>query len=143
MGTGDIGPWGWFVLGGVLLVAELLLPGVFLLWLGLAAFATGGLVWLADLAWQGQVLAFAGLAVLAVVAGRLAARGGGSDRPFLNRRADAQVGRVFTLDEPIVAGAGRVHIDDSVWRVTGPDLPAGAKVIVLRVDGAVLVVGTA
>ncbi len=63
-------PRGWFVLGGVLLVAEILLPGAFLLWLGLAALATGALAWLVVMGWQIQVLAFAALAVICVLIGR-------------------------------------------------------------------------
>ncbi len=139
----DFSPWGWFVLGAGLLVAEVLLPGAFLLWLGLAALATGAVAWLVVVGWQVQVLAFAALAVVAILVGRriTPAPGAASDRPFLNRRAEGQVGRVFTLDDPIVEGTGRVRIDDSVWRVAGPDLPVGAKVIVLKVDGTVLVVG--
>lgn len=139
------GPWGWFVLGGLLLVAEIVLPGAFLLWLGLAALATGALAFLVMVGWQAQVLAFAALAVAAILIGRriTPAPGAASDRPFLNRRAEGHVGRVFTLDEPIVEGSGRVRIDDSVWRIEGPDLPVGAKVIVLKVDGTVLVVGAA
>ncbi|GGF45249.1 membrane protein [Azorhizobium oxalatiphilum] len=136
--------WAWFVLGGVLLVAEIILPGAFLLWLGLAALVTGFIVLAAAVSWQMQIVAFALLAVVAVVIGRqVSARARPSDHPFLNRRADGQVGRVFTLEEPIVGGTGRVRIDDTIWRVDGPDLPAGAKVIVLKTDGAVLVVGAA
>lgn len=140
-----IDPWGWFVLGGVLLVAEILLPGAFLLWLGLAALATGALALLVVVGWQIQVLAFAALAVASILIGRRVspAPGAASDRPFLNRRAESQVGRVFTLETPIVEGSGRVRIDDSIWRITGPDLPAGAKVIVLKVDGTLLVVDAA
>ncbi len=139
------GPWGWFVLGGVLLVAEIVLPGAFLLWLGLAALVTGALAFLVLAGWQVQVLAFAALAVAAILIGRriTPAPGAASDRPFLNRRAESHVGRVFILETPIVEGSGRVRIDDSVWRIEGPDLPTGAKVIVLKVDGTVLVVGAA
>jgi inner membrane protein len=60
------------------------------------------------------------------------------DLAFLNRRADAFVGRVFTLERPIVDGSGTIGIDDTVWRVTGPDAPAGSKVKVTRVDGVAL-----
>lgn len=135
-----LGPWAWFVLGGVLLVAEIAVPGTFLLWLGLAALATGALSYVADLAWQGEVLAFAALAVVAVLVGRKVspAPGKASDRPFLNRRAQAFVGRVFTLEEPITGGTGRVRIDDTVWRVAGPDASAGTDVRVVGVDGTVL-----
>ena len=62
------------------------------------------------------------------------------DQPFLNRRADAVVGREFTLEKPIVAGSGTVKIDDTIWRLSGPDSPAGSRVKVVRADAATLVV---
>ena len=71
--------------------------------------------------------------------GALARSVGGTDRqPFLNRRDGGYVGRVFTLDKPIVDGVGTVRIDDTVWRVTGPDMPAGKRVRVEHADGAML-----
>ncbi|MFG1299533.1 NfeD family protein [Xanthobacter sp. V3C-3] len=141
----DLGPWAWFVLGGVLLVAEIAAPGAFLLWLGLAALVTGALAYVVDLSWQGEVLAFAALAVVAVLVGRRIspAPGRASDRPFLNRRAEGFIGRVFTLETPIVGGVGRVRIDDTVWRIEGPDIAAGHDVRVVAVDGVVLRVASA
>ena len=62
---------------------------------------------------------------------------------FLNRRSDALVGRVFTLDKPIMDGSGTVRVDDTIWRVSGPDCPAGSKVKVVRADGASLTVEAA
>lgn len=140
LGGVSLGPWSWFILGGVLLVAEIAAPGVFLIWLGLAALATGALAYGVELSWQGEVLAFAGLSVVAVLVGwKLAPKPGkASDKPFLNRRAQAFVGRVFTLEEPIVGGAGFVRIDDTIWRVAGPDLAAGREVKVVAADGALL-----
>lgn len=136
----DLGPWAWFVLGGVLLLAEIAAPGAFLLWLGIAALVTGVLAYVIDLTWQMEVLIFAALAVVAVLVGRRVAPAPGkaSDRPFLNRRAEGFLGRVFVLDEPILAGVGRVRIDDSVWRIEGPDTAAGQAVKVVAVDGATL-----
>ncbi|MCL8381488.1 NfeD family protein [Xanthobacter aminoxidans] len=136
----QLGPWAWFVLGGVLLVAEIAAPGAFLLWLGLAALVTGAVAYTVALAWQVEVLVFAALAVVAVLVGRRVspAPGKASDRPFLNRRPDGFVGRVFTLDAPILGGVGRVRIDDTVWRVEGPDVAAGHDVRVTGTDGATL-----
>lgn len=141
----DLGPWAWFVLGGVLLVAEIAAPGAFLLWLGLAALVTGALAYVVNLAWQGEVLSFAALAVVAVLVGRRIspAPGRASDRPFLNRRAEGFIGRVFTLETPLVGGVGRVRIDDTVWRIEGPDMAAGEDVRVVAVDGVVLKVAPA
>ena len=64
-----------------------------------------------------------------------------AERPFLNRRAEGYVGRVFTLDKPIVDGIGTIRIDDTVWRVSGPDCPAGSRVKIARADGAQTVDG--
>ncbi|MFG1214022.1 NfeD family protein [Xanthobacter flavus] len=135
-----LGPWAWFVLGGVLLVAEIAAPGAFLLWLGLAALVTGAVAYTVALTWQVEVLVFAALAVVAVLVGRRVspAPGKASDRPFLNRRPEGFVGRVFTLDAPILGGVGRVRIDDTVWRVEGPDVAAGRDVRVTGTDGATL-----
>ena len=55
---------------------------------------------------------------------------------MLNRRTEALVGRVFTLEKPIVDGIGTVRIDDTIWRVRGPDCPAGSRVKVTQADGA-------
>jgi membrane protein implicated in regulation of membrane protease activity len=63
--------------------------------------------------------------------------------PFLNRRTAALVGREFTLEKPIIGGTGTVRIDDTIWRVAGPDAPAGSRVKVVRVNGADLTVAAA
>ena len=60
--------------------------------------------------------------------------------PFLNRRTEGYVGRVFTLEKPIVDGIGTVRIDDTVWRVSGPDCPAGSRVKIASANGSDLLV---
>ena len=140
------GSWNWLILGLILMALELLAPGVFLFWLGLAALLVGVVSFALQLSWQLQLLLFAGFAAAAVpLWRRLARRDGGASltNPFLNKRADALVGRVFTLEKPIVDGAGTVRIDDTVWRVAGPDAPAGSRVKVVQADGASLTVAVA
>ena len=141
-----LGPWSWVVLGLALMGLELVAPGVFLIWLGLAAVLTGLLDAALGLSWQTAWLAFAALAVVAVAAGRMLTRSRKDDaggRPPLNRRGQALVGRVFTLDAPIVEECGRIRVDDSSWRVVGPDAPAGGRVRVVRIEGTTLVVEAA
>jgi membrane protein implicated in regulation of membrane protease activity len=135
-----LGVWDWLIAGGVLLVMEVLAPGVFMLWLGLAALLVGGVSLVVDWPWQVQFIAFAVFAIAAIPIWRQLAKQVGmrTDEPFLNRRAEAFVGRVFTLGKPIVDGSGTIGIDDTVWRITGPDTPAGSKVKVTRVDGPAL-----
>jgi membrane protein implicated in regulation of membrane protease activity len=137
-----LGYWNWLILGLVLMALELLAPGVFLFWLGLAALLVGLLSSVIHPSWQLQLLLFAGFAIAAVPLWRRLARQkpGETSHPFLNKRADALVGRVFTLDKPIIDGAGTVRIDDTIWRVAGPDAPAGSRVKIVQADGASLTV---
>jgi hypothetical protein len=133
--------WHWWVLAVVLLALEVAAPGTFFLWLAVAAAVVGLVVLvLPELYWQLQVLLFAVTGVAAVVAWRIYAqrRPQRSDDPTLNRRGEQYVGQVFHLTEPIADGRGRMKVADTMWRIAGPDLPAGAKVRVVGVDGTVL-----
>jgi membrane protein implicated in regulation of membrane protease activity len=137
----ELGAWTWIVLGIVLIGLELGAPGIFLLWLGLAAIATGVIDGALGLSWQASSLLFAALAVAAVVIGRsISGPAVHRDTSTLNRRGEALVGRRFKLETPLARGEGRIRVDDSSWRVTGPDLPPGATVRVVRVEGTTLVV---
>jgi membrane protein implicated in regulation of membrane protease activity len=141
-----LGTWNWLIFGVILMALELVAPGVFLFWLGLAALLTGSISFAYTPSWQAQILMFAVFAALAVpVWRRFALNGAGrsTDSPFLNNRAAALVGRVFTLEKPIVDGAGTVRIDDTVWRVAGPDAPAGSRIKIVQADGASLTVAGA
>ena len=136
----ELGPWSWWVLGLVLLAAEILMPGVFLIWIGVAAIIVGclSLLFWSDpfWVWQVQILVFAMLSVVAAIGGRrLMARSGKSDQPLLNKRGASLVGRTATLSEPISEGRGRIHIDDTTWVVNGPDLPVGTQVRVVESTG--------
>lgn len=135
-----LGTWNWLIIGLVLMSIETFAPGVFMLWLGLAALIVGllsfGIAW----SWQAQVIAFAALAIAMVPLWRYYSvrNARPTDKPFLNRRAEGLIGRVFTLEKPIVDGIGTVRIDDTVWRVSGPDAPSGSRVKIVSADGASL-----
>jgi membrane protein implicated in regulation of membrane protease activity len=136
----SLGLWNWFVAGGILLIAEILIPGVFLLWLGLAALIVGAIALVVDLPWQLQFVIFAALSLAAVPLWRRLSYASTTDQPFLNRRTEALIGRIFTLEKPIIGGVGAVSVDDTVWRVTGADAPAGSRIKVTRVDGVTIYV---
>jgi membrane protein implicated in regulation of membrane protease activity len=141
-----LGTWNWLIFGFILMALELAAPGVFLFWLGLAALLVGLVSFVMHPSWQTQLLMFAVFAAIAVPIWLRLARSNrdvSASNPFLNRRADALVGRVFTLEKPIVDGSGTVRIDDTIWRVTGPDAPAGSRVRIVRADGANLTVAAA
>jgi inner membrane protein len=141
-----LGTWNWLIFGLILMALELLAPGVFLFWLGLAALLVGLISFAIHPSWQLQILMFAVFATAAVPLWRRVVRSNNAaskSNPFLNKRAAALVGRVFTLEKPIIDGSGTVRIDDTIWRVAGPDTPAGSRVRIVQADGASLTVASA
>jgi len=135
--------WHWLAFGVFLLIVELLAPGMFFLWMAQAAAATGVLLFLfPGLGWEVQITVFSVLAVLGVgVARRFFKRHPiESDQPLLNRRTAQYIGRVFTLERPIVNGQGKIKVDDSTWKVRGEDCEAGTQVVVVDTDSVVLIV---
>ncbi|MCA1406026.1 NfeD family protein [Ensifer sp. IC3342] len=141
----ELGPWSWWVLGLVLLAAELVAPGVFLVWIGFAALATGSLSLLlwdtAFWVWEIQVVVFALHSVFAVLIGRrFVSSSVDSDEPLLNKRGEGLVGRTAVLEQPIAEGRGRVRLDDTTWAVEGPDLPVGTRVRIVASKGRHLTV---
>ena len=96
--------------------------------------------WVPGLSVLAQAVLFVVLGVVSILVYRRWFRGRGraSDKPALNRRTEALIGRVVPLQAAIVDGRGRVQIADAFWDVEGPDLPAGTHVRVLAADGMVL-----
>jgi membrane protein implicated in regulation of membrane protease activity len=138
-----LGKFVWFVAAGLLLLLELMSPGVFFIWLAAAAAVLGIADLLVDLPWQAELLLFAALSAVAVFAGRRIYKGPGmvpEDNPFLNRRQLGYVGRTFTLKDPIVDGRGKLAIEDTVWEIEGPDLAAGSRIKVTAVRNMSLIV---
>jgi membrane protein implicated in regulation of membrane protease activity len=133
----------WWILALLLIGAEVLLPGYFMLWIGLGAAVTG-LVTLAapGLPVLAQAVAFVVLAFLSCAAYwyLLRPRLQREDRgePRLNRRGEQNIGQRYVLAEAIVNGRGKARVGDSLWLVSGPDLPAGSTVEVVAVDGNTL-----
>ena len=133
--------WHWWLLAAVLIAIEMLAPGAFFLWLGVAAVVTGLAAFLlAGMGWEYQALIFAVSAMLAIWGSRawFAKHRTTCVRPNLNRRGAEYVGRRFVLADPIVEGSGKLLIDGIVWRIVGEDLPAGTTISVAAVDGALL-----
>jgi len=135
--------WGWGIFGVLLVVLEIFAPGAIFLWMGVAAFAVGvGVFVWPDIEWRYQLLLFSALSVISVFVARRYLRSNPieTDRPTLNRRGTQYIGRVFTLAAPITDGRGNLHVDDTMWKIEGPELDVGAKVRVTGVDGVMLTV---
>jgi inner membrane protein len=134
--------YAWWLLALVLIGVELMVPGYFMLWIGIAAAAMGlVLMFVPELSFMAQAVVFAVLALISCfVYWRFVRRvlNEPSDQPRLNRRAEQFIGRRYVLDSAIVNGQGKARVGDSLWMVEGPDLPVGATVEVIGVDGATL-----
>jgi membrane protein implicated in regulation of membrane protease activity len=136
-------PLAWLALAVVLGVAELLIPGVFLVFLAIAAaiVAAATLV-LPDLPLAAQIGAFGMWSVVTVMIGRRWYRDYPVETsdPLLNDRARRLVGETVIVAEPIVAGRGRVRVGDGEWPAAGPDAPSGARMRIVSVTGGVVMV---
>ena len=145
----ELGSWNWVALGLVLLALEIIVPGVFMLWFGIAAIVIGTITLMVGSAgfwpWEAQVIVFLALSILLAYFGkRLTDRSGETDQPLLNQRAAQLIGRTITLAEPIADGHGRIQLDGVQWRVSGPNLPAGARIkVTSNTDGGMLAVEAA
>ena len=137
----ELGYWHWWILAAVLVIFEVFAPGAFFLWLGIAAAVVGGIVFLVPaMNWEYQVLLFSVLSVISIVVWRkfFRLKASDTDQPTLNRRGEQYVGRVFTLEEPVSDGMGKIRVDDSTWKIRGEDCPVGTQVEVTGVDGTIL-----
>lgn len=143
MSLEEIEFWYWWITAIVLVVLEVFAPGTVALWMGVSATVVGFLLLaIPDLTWQIQFLVFAVLSVVTVVGWRAyqLRYPTETDQPSLNRRGEQYIGRVFTLSEAIVNGTGKIHVDDTMWKVVGVDLAEGTQVRVTGVEGTLLTV---
>lgn len=134
--------WAWLALGLILAVAEMAIPGVFLIWLAGAAIVTGVLAWALPLSLAVQIVVFAALAIVAVFSGKryLRANPVVAADPLMNDRGGRLVGEVVTVTSVIENGAGRVKYGDSEWLAKGPDAEPGTRMRISGHDGTVLLV---
>jgi membrane protein implicated in regulation of membrane protease activity len=130
--------WLWLIGGVVLLIAEVIAPGFFLVFLGAAGIATGLLTLLLGLPLALQFGAFAILAFLAVrVGGRraYASKYDHSSDPLLNDRVGRLLGRVVVVVQPVDSHGGRVRVGDGEWSARGGPAAVGDRVRIVDVDG--------
>lgn len=128
----------WLILAAVLAIVELIVPGIFLVFVAAGAAVTGVVTLIVPgFALTFQVAVFVAATAVAVALGRkwYLENPVPSADPLLNDRIARLIGEVVTVVEPIEAGSGRVKVGDSEWLATGPDTPAGAKVRVIGARG--------
>ena len=133
--------WHWLIIGVIMICIEMVLPAAYFLWMGIAAFIVGLLLLaIPSMPLLIQVIIFGVISVVSVVLYKRYQLANPREKlqPNLNKRGQQYVGRMFTLDEAIVNGVGKIKVDDSTWKVQGHDLPSGSKVRVVSVEGTIL-----
>jgi membrane protein implicated in regulation of membrane protease activity len=134
----DIVFWHWWVIAIVLVILEAFVSGTFLLWMGVSAAVVGLVLVIAPgMSWEYQVLLFAVLSIVSIALWllRLKKHPTQSEVSNLNKRVAQYMDRVARVQEPIVNGLGTINVDDTIWRVLGPDCEAGTKVKVIGAEG--------
>lgn len=138
-------PAGWWLAIGIgLVIVEMLTGTFFFLFLGIGALLVSALVWSLGIGGLAQGVVF-GISAIVAVAAWYRLRPNPDDRieqlsgaAGLNNPNARFVGREADLAEAIQGGEGRIRLDDSLWFVTGPDLPAGTRVRITGVQGSKL-----
>jgi len=139
----DLDPgWLWMIGGVILLIAEIIAPGFFLIFIGAAAIAAGLFTLLFGLGIVPQLALFAVYGVLAVLIGKrfYAAHPTSGPSPFLNDPAKRLVGKVVTVTVAVDDHQGRVRVGDSEWSARGGPAAAGERVRITGVEGNCLIV---
>jgi membrane protein implicated in regulation of membrane protease activity len=135
--------WGWVIVAGVLGLAELHLPGSYLIWIALGAALTAGADAAFGLSLEGQIGTFALASALSCAGGYFVYRGFSgrqrSEMP-LNERSRSMLGTRGVVCEGFASGHGKVRLGDGVWLASGPELAEGTPVVVTAVQGTRLVV---
>ncbi len=121
------------------------MPGSLFLWLGAGALVNGMVMLLfPDIDVGMQLVLFSAVSLASVALGlwfwRRNLKSAGKHVTQLNRRGEQMIGRIITLETAIENGRGTAKIDDSLWRLEGPDAPSGTKVRIKNIDGTLLVV---
>jgi len=130
--------WHWWVIAVVLVIAEMFVSGTFFLWMGVSAAVVGLILLIAPgMGWEYQVVLFAIFSVVSITLWliRLKKHPTKSEISNLNRRAAQYLDRIAIVQEPIVNGSGTINVDDTIWRVLGPDCEVGTKVKVIGAEG--------
>ncbi|QPC98421.1 NfeD family protein [Qipengyuania soli] len=134
--------WIWLILGLALAVLEMLVPGVYLIWLAAAAIVIAAITFVSGPPLAVQVIAFVSLALVFAFSAKrwLRERPIESTDPLLNNRGGRLVGETALVTTAIESGSGRVRVGDSEWIARGPDAAAGERVRITGNSGAELLV---
>lgn len=132
----------WIIIGIILIILEFMAPGVFLVWLGVAALVTGILGLIFPMNLMAYLLVFSALSLASVLVGRKIYAHSNDmedETENLNERIESYMGQTYIVEEDIIHGRGRVRVDDSSWLAfADEDIPKGTEVRIIASEGTAL-----
>ncbi|NJM50388.1 MAG: NfeD family protein [Sphingomonadales bacterium] len=134
------GQWLWFILAAILAIVEIIVPGIFLVFIAIAAALTGFATLILDFNVPAQLIFFAISSLVCVYGGKhwYNQQDIESSDPMLNDRSARMVGKIVTIVEAVDANGGRVRVGDGEWPARGPKLKVGEKARIAAVVGGVV-----
>ena len=134
--------WIWLVIGLVLAALEIVVPGVYLIWLAIAALVTGALTFIFDPGVPLQIINFVSIALITAFSARRILRNKPilSSDPLMNKRGARMVGETCVVVQAFEGGTGRVRLGDSEWLARGGDIAVGERMRITGNEGAILLV---
>jgi inner membrane protein len=136
--------WAWIIGGAIVAGLEILLPGAYLLWIGLGAIVVGLVLSVAPelpLAWQAMVFAASMLLCLGVGVWLQNRRRTAEPASTLNRETASMIGQRYMAITPFVHGRGRIRVQDTSFAAVSEDAIAEGEMVVVTafVDGRAVV----
>ena len=129
--------WTWWIIGLVLVIVEVFASGAFFLWLGASAATVGVVIFFVpDLDWEFQLTIFSVLSISSILLFRRFFQRDAEKKSTLSRRGTRYIGDVVVVEEAIRNGIGRVRVEDTLWRVKGPDSDNGDLVKIVAIEGS-------
>jgi membrane protein implicated in regulation of membrane protease activity len=134
--------WIWAIGGLLLLIAEVIAPGFFLVFVGAAAIATGAFTLLFGLGMPLQLTLFIVYSTLAVMIGKrwYGEPHGGDQRHAINEPAKRLIGKSLVVVAQVDDHGGRVRVGDGEWNARGGPAAVGDRVTVTAIEGNCLIV---
>ncbi|GAA5096241.1 NfeD family protein [Wohlfahrtiimonas larvae] len=135
----------WFTVGIILIILEMLLPGMFLMWFGVSALLVGVITLIISMSINSELILFAITSVLSVITVILIMRKVSPNTQStithnLNQaRGSEFIGMTFTLDSKVMNNDGKLNIGDTAWLIKGPDAEAGAHIEITHVENNTLI----
>ncbi|MDD4557251.1 MAG: NfeD family protein [Alphaproteobacteria bacterium] len=140
----EITYWYWISFGLFMIFSELVTPGFYFLWIGLAAVFSGLLLYFfptLDFVIIGTFFAVSALVFCYLGKVSLYKRISDDSSSTLNKRGAQYIGQTVVVFEAIKNGSGKVKVGDSVWLAKSEtDVAEGKSVKIIDVDGIMFIV---